>query len=97
MQDDLDMLLSKRVLPEASSELASRIISAAAQKKVQRSAFGGFSWVQSALAVACMLVFVVAAGLYFDAPVHPAVSLNSEAAIDDIAMYMVYDTLLEIN
>jgi len=102
MQDDLDGLLRERVVPDARNDLAERIVAATDPERATssrtRRAPRWFVWYQSVFALACVAVVIGFSTVLNDY----SVSSNSAEiasvqddgnAMDEIAMYMVYDSL----
>ena len=97
MSDNLDEMLKKRVVPEVSHDLAERIIARAQvpsqpQSQPQQSVMV-FQWFRPAYMAAFAVVLLVAAGMFVNGADIAGALDTPDAAMDDIAMYMVYESL----
>lgn len=92
MSDDLNVLLKKRAVPEVSGDLADRII-AAAESRQEAQVMVVFQWFRPAAMMAAAVAVLVLAVVFANG-VNFAESLDTpDEAMDEIAMYMVYESL----
>ena len=89
MQDNMDEMMEKRYVPEVSGDLAERIV-AATQPQRKIVFFQRFIPIYL---TAALVVLLVAAGLYINGTDLAMPKDTPDAAMDDIAMYMVYESL----
>lgn len=99
--DDLDTMLNKRVVPQASANLADRIIARAHAKPVKKPGIFA-TWfdslfAQPAYALAFSFMLILAAGIYFtnSSSTTSLMIAQEDALMDDVAMVIVYDTLMD--
>lgn len=99
--DDLDTILNKRVVPQARTNLADQIIARAQTPQVKRpdifSTWLNNLFAQPAYVLTFSFMLILAAGIYFtnSSSTSQLVVAQEDALMDDIAMYMVYDTLMD--
>lgn len=93
--DELDKILNKRVVPEASANLADRIIARAQSPQKPKRAFDPLKWMESyflrpAYALAFLFAIVLGATLYLNTS-SPQPRVVTVEINDDIDTYIVYD------
>lgn len=90
MSDNLDLLLKKRSVPKVSDDLADRIVAAAQVRKEEPQIMIVFQMFRPVHLAVLAVAFVIFAGVFVTGG---DVLDETEVTMDEIAMYMVYESL----